>query len=709
MKQVLQNLKTGNTELADVPVPNLDSESVLVASNVSLLSKGTEKMLLDFGKSNYIQKAKQQPDKVKEVFNKIKTDGFIETYNAVQSKLDKPIPLGYCNVGVVKKSSCGSFKVGDRVVSNGCHAEYVSVPKNLCAVIPDEVDNESAVFTVIGSIGLQGIRLMKPEIGENIAVIGLGLIGLISVQILKANGCNVLGIDTDQKKCDLAKSFGIETLCATSESDSISYALNFSGGIGIDGVLITASTPSNDVIHQAAMMSRKRGRIVLVGVVGLDIVRDDFYEKELTFQVSSSYGPGRYDSNYEKKGIDYPVGFVRWTEQRNFVAILNMMKNCQLDLKPMITNSFMFEEAIDAYNLLDDSNSLGILLNYKQDISLKTTPSSIISLKESPKNIDSSTADLNIGFIGAGNYASKVLIPSFKKTSSNLNTLVSKGGLNSKFYAEKFKFMKTSSDINDIFSDVSINTVVIASRHDSHADFVIKGIKENKNIFVEKPIALNLEELDKIRKSIDSNKSYNKNILVGFNRRFSKLSIKAKNLLALKNQPKSIIYTVNAGSIPKDNWIQDTATGGGRVIGEVCHFIDLLRYFIGHPIKSFKITSIGSSSDEILNDKISTTLTFNDGSFGTIHYFANGGKSFPKERIEIFCDNSIMQIDNFKKMKGYNWPGFKKINLWKQDKGHDECVQQFVESINSGETSPIPLEEIFEVSKAAIEIENSIN
>ncbi len=709
MKQVLQNLKTGNTELADVPVPNLDKESVLIASNVSLLSKGTEKMLLDFGKSNYIQKAKQQPDKVKEVINKIKTDGFIETYNAVQSKLDKPIPLGYCNVGVVKKSSCDSFKEGDRVVSNGCHAEYVCVPKNLCAIIPDEVDNESAAFTVIGSIGLQGIRLMKPEIGENIAVIGLGLIGLISVQILKANGCNVLGIDTDQKKCDLAKSFGVETLCATSESDSISYAINFSGGIGIDGVLITASSSSNEVIHQSAMMSRKRGRIVLVGVVGLDIVREDFYEKELTFQVSSSYGPGRYDQNYEKKGIDYPIGYVRWTEQRNFVAVLNMIKNCQLDIKPMITNSFIFEEAIDAYNFLDDPNSLGILLNYKQNTSSKIIPSSSISLRKSSANNNPSTDNLNIGFIGAGNYASKVLIPSFKKTASNLHTLVSKGGLNSKFYAEKFKFIKTSSDINDVFSDISINTVVIASRHDSHADFVIQGIKKNKNIFVEKPLALNLEELDRIQKNINKNSSYNKNIVVGFNRRFSKLSIKAKNLLALKNQPKSIIYTVNAGAIPKDNWIQDTSTGGGRIIGEVCHFIDLLRYFVGCSIKSFKIIGIGSSSDEILNDKVSITLTFKDGSFGTIHYFANGGKSFPKERIEIFCDNSIIQIDNFKKMKGYNWPGFKKLNLWKQDKGQDECVKQFVKSINSGEISPIPLEEIFEVSKTAIEIENSLN
>tara|TARA_B100000965_G_scaffold24911_2_gene18735 strand:+ start:11610 stop:13730 length:2121 start_codon:yes stop_codon:yes gene_type:complete len=706
MKQILQNLKTGITELVDVSIPRLSKESVLIESKVSVLSKGTEKMLVDFGKSNYLDKAKQQPDKVKEVLNKIKTDGLIETYKAVQSKLDKPIPLGYCNAGVVYKSSCDEFREGDRVISNGHHAEYVCVPKNLCSKIPENVDDESAAFTIIGSIGLQGIRLLKPEIGENIAVIGLGLIGLISIQILKANGCNVLGIDTDKNKCNLAKNFGIEAICIDEKVNPVNYAVNFSNGIGMDGVLITASSSSNDVVHQAAQMSRKRGRIVLVGSVGLDLLRDDFYEKELSFQVSSSYGPGRYDSEYEEKGIDYPIGFVRWTEKRNFDAILNMMKNQQLNIKPLITNSFIFEEALEAYKLLDDPSSLGILLDYKKNDNQEKNTSSLIAFKEKDKQKNQTTK--NIGFIGAGSYASKVLIPSFKK-NANLHTLVSSGGFNSTFFGNKFNFTQSSSEPNDIFENDDIDTVVIASRHDSHAEFIIESIIKNKNIFVEKPFALSIDELDQIRKCLNQNKSYNKNIMIGFNRRFSRHSKRLKELLELRNKPKSIIYTVNAGAIQKDNWVQDKEIGGGRIIGEACHFIDLIRYYIGSSIISFDAISLGSKSDEISNDKVSFNLTFEDGSFGVIHYLANGAKSFPKERIEIFCDNSIIQIDNFKRMNGYNWPGFKSLNLWKQDKGQDECVKQFIKSIENGTSSPISIHEIFEVSKIAIEIDNIIN
>ena len=411
MKQLLQNLKNGDTTLENVSIPLNKKKHVLISSQVSLVSSGTEKMLVDFGKANYIDKAKQQPDKVKQVLDKVKTDGFMPTYEAVKSKLDQPIPLGYCNAGIVYESLCESFKKGDRVISNGAHAEYVSVPKNLCAKIPDEVDDESASFTVLASVGLQGIRLLKPEIGETIAIIGLGLIGLISVQILKANGCNVIGIDIDKSRCNLAKSFGAKVINVNENQDPVDIAMNISSGIGVDGVLITASSKSNDIIHQAASMTRKRGRIILVGVIGLDLRRDDFYEKELTFQVSSSYGPGRYDTEYEVKGHDYPIGFVRWTEQRNFEAILNMMKDGVIDMKPLISKIYDFNESVEAYKTLNHSESLGILLDYRK-IKPSIKKETLIQINKENKN---SLSDISLGLIGAGNYASRVLIPSFKK------------------------------------------------------------------------------------------------------------------------------------------------------------------------------------------------------------------------------------------------------------------------------------------------------
>jgi len=700
MKQLLQNLKDGNTLLEEVSIPKLKDKHLLISSKYSLVSIGTEKMLINFGKANYIQKAKQQPDKVKEVFDKIKTDGLISTYDAVKSKLNQPIPLGYCNTGIVVDSKSENFKIGDRVVSNGPHAEFVNVPQNLCAKIPDSVDDESASFTVIGSISLQGIRLLKPEIGETIIVIGLGLIGLISVQILKANGCNVIGIDVDESKCAMAKSFGAQVICSKNDDMYSQKIIDKTNGNGADGVLISASTPSNDVIHQSAQMSRKKGRIILIGVVGLDIRRDDFYEKELTFQVSASYGPGRYDNKYEVDGIDYPIGYVRWTEQRNFEAILNLMENGLINMKPLISNIVNFEEAPQLYQNIDSKNSLGILLSYKN--STKTKPEkSIIRINETDNNNRKSTK-INFGLIGAGNYSSRVLLPIFKKHNLVFNTIVTNGGLNGTHHGKNSGFEFSSTQDSDIWNNKEINTVAIVTQHNTHADFVKEAIKSNKHIFVEKPLAIDIDDVKNIEKLLKDDI----NLMVGFNRRFSKHSIKVKELLNQREQSKAIIITVNAGHISPDHWVQDKKIGGGRIIGEACHFIDLLRFYIGYPISSYNCSALKNS---VNNDSVIITLKFEDGSVGTINYLANGGSSFPKEKIEIFCDKSIIQIDNFRKMKGFNWPGFKRLNLWRQDKGQENCVEAFLDSIEKGKPSPISKEEIFEVSKLSIEIANSIN
>lgn len=704
MKQLLQNLNNGETILENVSIPANKKNHVLISSQVSLVSAGTEKMLVDFGKANYIDKAKQQPDKVKQVFDKVKTDGLVQTYEAVKSKLDQPIPLGYCNAGIVYESYCESFNKGDRVISNGAHAEFVCVPKNLCAKIPDGVDDESASFTVIASVGLQGIRLLKPEIGETIAVIGLGLVGLISVQILRASGCNVIGIDIDESRCNLAKSFGAKVIPVNKNQDPVDIAMDITSQIGVDGVLITASSKSNDIVHQAASMTRKRGRIILVGVVGLELRRDDFYEKELTFQVSSSYGPGRYDPEYEENGNDYPIGFVRWTEQRNFEAILNMMKDGIIDMKPLISKKYKFDEALEAYKFLNNPISLGILLDYRESKSNNNNnQETIIQINKENKN---SASNISLGLIGAGNYASRVLMPILKKTGITLDTIISSGGINNTHHGKKAGFLFASSDVNKVWTNKIINTVAIVTRHDTHAQFVLSAIKAKKNIFVEKPLAIRLNDIDKIESLLDNNI----NLMVGFNRRFAKHSLILKKLLDPIKKPKTIIMTVNAGHIPSNHWIQDKDVGGGRIIGEACHFIDLMRFYIGNPITSFNTVSMNDTNDlNSAHDKVTINLNFEDGSFGAIHYLSNGGPSFPKERIEVFCNNSIIQIDNFRKMRGYNWPGFKKMNLWKQDKGQKKCIEAFLDSIKDGTQSPIPKDEIFEVSRVAIQVAESIN
>jgi len=708
MKQVLQNLSNGNTSLVDAPCPKNIKSNVLIATSKTVVSVGTERMLVNFGKANYFNKAKQQPDKVKRVLNKIVTDGLMTTVNAIRSKLDQPLPLGYCNAGVILESDVDGLEPGDRVVSNGNHAEVVRVPKNLCVKIPDDVDDESASFTVLGAIGLQGIRLIQPTMGECFVVTGLGLIGLLSVQMLRANGCRVLGIDLDSNKCELARKFGAETVDLSKGDDPIIIAQAFSRGRGVDGVLITAATQSDEVIHQSAEMCRKRGRIVLVGITGLNLRRDDFFKKEITFQVSASYGPGRHDSFYEDEGNDYPVGFVRWTEQRNFEAVLDMMSSGVLDVKSVITHRFDIENAIDAYSLLDNPDALGIVLNYPSQNQEALTKSKIKLNAQAPKIINSSIPC--VGFIGAGNYASRILIPAFKEAGVVLNTLVTSGGISGVHHGNKNKFVTASTETKDLWSNDKINTVAIVTRHDAHAQQVLEALKSGKNVFVEKPLALTLNDLDMIDKAYhDANKSNTIRLMVGFNRRYAPHIVKMKELLNSHKSAKSIIMTINAGAIPTEHWTQNSLIGGGRIIGEACHFIDLMRHLIGHKIKGFTATMMGNTPGiELREDKTSITLSFEDGSFGTIHYLANGGSTFPKERIEVFCDDAVLQMDNYRVLTGYGWPRFKKMKLFRQDKGQKACVKAFTDSIINGKESPILYEELMESSRVSIEVANSL-
>lgn len=701
MKQILQDLAKGGSTILEAPSPQATKNHVIINTTTTLISAGTERMLVDFGKANLLDKARAQPDKVKMVLEKVQTDGLMTTVDAVKSKLSQPLPLGYCNVGVINSVGSGidELKEGDRVVSNGPHADVVRVGKNLVAKIPDNVTDEEASFTVVASIGLQGIRLANPTMGECIVVTGVGLIGLLAVQMLRAQGCRVLAIDYDQSKLDLAKSYGAEVCNPGKGEDPIAVGMAFSRGLGVDGVIITASTKSNDPVTQAARMSRKRGRIILVGVTGLELSRADFYEKELSFQVSCSYGPGRYDPSYEEQGVDYPLAFVRWTEKRNFEAILDMMSGGQLNVKSLISHRFKFEEASDAYDLLTtDKSALGILLQYDSAPSSRHDKS--VQLRPKKEYIAS---DPVLGFIGAGNYASRMLIPAFKNAGAQFHSIATSGGINGVIHGEKSDFEQATTDTKALIENDDINTIAIVTRHNSHAYFVEEALKAGKNVFVEKPLAITLEELDSVKAAYY--KAENSKLMVGFNRRFSPQVQKMKELLAPIKEPKSFIMTMNAGSIPADHWTQDSSVGGGRIIGEACHFIDLMRYLAGSEIVSVQARKMGDSDGvNVTEDKAAMILGFADGSFGTIHYLANGAPSFPKERVEVFAAGATLQLDNFIKLKGYGWKGFKKLNLWKQDKGQTNCAKAFINSVKEGEDAPIPVEELFEVAKITIDI-----
>jgi len=714
MKQILQSLKDGTTQVAEIPTPRASRGQLLIRTTRTLVSAGTERMLVDFGKAGLIDKARQQPDKVRMVLDKIRTDGLGPTLDAVRNKLDQPLPMGYCNVGVVDETGAGvsGFAVDDRVASNGKHAEFVSLPVNLCARVPDGVSDDEAAFTVLGAIALQGIRLVQPTLGEAVVVTGLGLIGLVTVQLLRAHGCRVLGLDFDAGKLELARRMGAEVVDLRAGGDPVAAATEFSRGRGVDAVIITASTKSNEPVHQAALMCRKRGRIVLVGVTGLELSRADFFEKELTFQVSCSYGPGRYDPNYEDKGQDYPVGFVRWTEQRNFEAVLDMMAEGRLDVKPLISHRFAIDQAEAAYAVVGGAEpSLGILLTYPgaeasaaevQRLRARTVALPAAAAHDGGRAPAGRGAVPGISVIGAGNYAGAVLVPAFKAAGARFRQIASSGGVTSVHLGRKFAFEQATTDTASLLADATADAVVVATRHDTHAEYVLRALAAGKHVFVEKPLALRLDDLQRIEAACAA--APGRLVMVGFNRRFAPQVQRIKALLAGATGPKAFMMTVNAGAIPANHWAQDREVGGGRLVGEGCHFVDLLRFLAGAPIVGHEVAAM----DTPTRDSVTVTLRFADGSLGTIVYLANGSKAFPKERLEVFAAGRVLQLDNFRRLVGYGWPGFSKMNLWRQDKGQAACAKAFVDAVRTGGPSPIPVEELLEVGRVSIEIEEAV-
>lgn len=691
MKQIIQDLKTGQTLLADIPAPMIRKGAVLIQTTRSLVSLGTERMLVEFGKANLIDKARQQPDKVKQVLEKIKSDGLIPTLEAVFNKLGQPLPLGYCNVGVVREVGEGveEFKVGDRVASNGPHAEYVVVPKNLVAKIPENVSDDAATFTVIGSIGLQGIRLLNPTMGETVVVVGLGLIGLLAAELLVLNGCNVIGIDFDERKLELARKKGVVPINGRTE-DVVSRVEALTSGVGADGVLITASAKGNDIISQSAKVSRKRGRIVLVGVIGLDISRADFYEKELSFQVSCSYGPGRYDDMYEQRGIDYPLPYVRWTEKRNFETILSSMASGRLDVNALITENVSLSDFDKIYGEIGTSTSIASILEYPQHGGSKH--SNVVQLSTGSFSGQNDV----VGVIGAGNFTKMNMMPAISGLKANLKYIASASGVSGTMVAKKYGFTHSTTDYRQIITDPEVKLVIITTRHNQHADQVVETLNEGKHVFVEKPLALNAADIERI---VQAQQKSGKTITVGYNRRFSPHVQKIKSMLSQSGETINMIATMNAGFIPGDHWVHDMNIGGGRIIGEACHFIDLLVYLNGSKVVSVCMNAMGEDSLEN-TDNASILLRFENGSNGVINYFANGSKAYSKERVEVYSSGRTAIIDNFRKTTGFGFKGFSALST-RQDKGHKAQFTQLFKSLKEGGPELIPLPEIINVSMAS--------
>ncbi len=710
MKQVIENIRTGKIEVVDVPIPHCDRNQVLIATKRSLISAGTERMLVEFGRANFFEKAKSRPDQVRRVFEKIRTDGLIPTIDAVLSRLNQPLPLGYSNSGVVVDlgENVEEFSIGDRVVSNGPHAEYVCVTKNLVAKVPDNVSDEEAAFTVLAAVGLQGVRLAHPSLGENVAVIGLGLIGLMIVQLLIANGCRVLGIDFDPQRLKLAEDFGAEIVNLSNGEDPVKTAASFTNGKGMDAVIIAASTRSNEPVHQAALMSRKRGRIILVGVTGLQLRREDFYEKELIFQVSSSYGPGRYDPNYEIKGQDYPYGYVRWTAQRNFQAVLNLMSENRLNVKPLISHHFPIEKAYMAYDLILSNKEpfLGIVLTYSDKLKPNRHPI-IIKEKSVDKNKDE-ISKIKLGVLGAGNFAFSTLFPVLKGLSDlEFAGVFTASGLSACNIAKKFNFKYCASREEELFEDQDINTILILTRHNLHANQIIKSLRSKKNVFCEKPLCINKMELENIVYTYLVENKEKFKLMVGFNRRFAPMTIKLKDFFKVVKEPIVINYRINAGFIPQDHWVQDKEIGGGRIIGEVCHFVDFM-VFLTDSLPNVVYAQAVPNNGKYSNDNVIITIKFDNGSIGSIVYVANGDKSYPKERVEVFGGGRVGVLDNFRKIELYEKGKRRKYSsFFRPDKGYKNEWKAFIDSLKNGK-EPIKFEDLVGTTLTTFSVLDSI-
>lgn len=694
MKQILQSFSTGETQLVEVPTPRVARSALLIRTSRTLVSLGTERMLVHFGQSNYLQKARQQPEKVKMVIDKVKTDGLLPTIDSVRRKLTEPIPLGYCHVGKVVEVGGGvtGFSPGDRVASNGPHAEYVAIPANLCARIPDDVSDDQAAFTVVGAIGLQGIRLVEPTFGETVVVVGLGLIGLLSAQLLRANGCAVIGIEPDPAKRSLAAELGIDSVGV---DDPVQAVLETTGSVGADAVLITASAKGNDIVSQAARMSRKRGRIVLVGVVGLELSRAEFYEKELTFQVSCSYGPGRYEPNYEQRGLDYPIGFVRWTEQRNFEAVLSALASGALRVSPLISARVLVDEMTKVYASIATSDAIATLFEYSADApplrTIEVTPT-VYAPRQGA-----------FAIIGAGNFTKMTVMPALAKAGAEVRWVVSSKGVSSTNLAAEYGVAFSTSDFEEALRDEAVGTVIITTQHDSHHRFAVAAMRAGKDVFVEKPLVLTRDELSDLAAVRDETQ---RAVTVGFNRRFSPHTQALKRALS-PGVGRNLLATVNAGYIAPDVWVHDLERGGGRVIGEACHFVDLLAYLSGSPVTSVCANALGRHPGPE-SDNVTLLLRFANGDQGTVCYFANGHKGFPKERIEVFAGKRIYQLDNFRKTTAFGDSRFKTVKT-RLNKGHARQFELLTQRQAQRGEALIPFAQLRNVTEATLAAVESLS
>lgn len=713
MKQLLQNIKNGKTIVEDVPVPTPREGMALVKVAASLVSAGTERMVVEFAEKSYLGKARSRPDLVKQTLDKAKREGVMPTVQAVFNRLDQPMALGYSSAGTIIAlgRNMQGFKVGQRVACAGggyaSHAEYNVVPKNLLTPLPKNVDFESAAFTTLGAIALHGFRLAEPQLGENVAIIGLGLLGLLTIQLASAAGCNVLGIDLDPKRIKLASSLGLE---AVPRQNAESASSAFTANRGFDTIIICADTPSNDPVELAGVIARDRAKVVATGAVGLNIPRKIYYEKEIAFINSRSYGPGRYDTNYEENGIDYPIGYIRWTEGRNFQAIVDLMESGKLKVTPLISHRFPIEDGIQAYEVITGKKKepfLGVLLKYDEtkeesgDLSLSKGGKKI----EFPSIIHRPSSTVKLGVLGAGLYANATLLPVIKNNKDfELVGIASSGGLHAQHSGKKFGFQYAASSEDEIINDPKINTVAILTRHDSHADLVVKALKAGKHVFVEKPLAINSKQLEQIKKLLITN--LQSLLTVGFNRRFSPLAQSLSSFLLHRNEPIHAHYRINAGYLPLTHWTQNPEQGGGRIIGEACHFIDMLTFLVGAAPVSVTAHALPDHG-KYREDNVSMTFTFPDGSLGAVDYLANGDKSMPKERLEVFCEGMVAVLDDYVSLVTVK-DGKKKEERSAQDKGWKAEMSVFAEAIKSGGEAPIPYEQLIGVTKSTFAAVESI-
>ncbi|HJR08937.1 MAG TPA: bi-domain-containing oxidoreductase [Pyrinomonadaceae bacterium] len=718
MKQILQNYKTGEVTVADVPPPVAQHGRVLVRTAASLISAGTERMAVELGRKSLIGKARERPDLVRQVIQKAQREGLMNTLTAVQTKLNATNALGYSAAGIVLGAGddVTAFSAGDRVACAGAgfasHAEVLSVPKNLCVRVPDAVDFEAAAFGTLGAIALQGVRLAEPTLGESVVVIGLGLLGQLTVQLLKANGCRVFGIDLDASKVELARTLGADDGCV-SGVETLQTVMEWSRGRGADGVLITAATASDQPVELAGEISRLKGRVVAVGLVGMNVPRKIYYERELTLKVSMSYGPGRYDAEYEERGHDYPFAYVRWTEGRNIEAFLDLVAAGSVHIAPLITHRFSIEDGERAYNLIAGETKepyLGVVLNYDTERelvrSIERHPRALTRDNEQAQTTTAAAAAVRIGMIGAGSYAQRFLLPNFKASGAAFHAIATASGISARGIGEKYDFARVVSSAEDVISDEAANLCVIATRHDTHAALTCRALRQGRHVFVEKPLALDDEELDSVLEAARESRA---SLMVGFNRRFSPHARACADAFAARREPLSILYRVNAGRIPRSHWVQDAREGGGRIIGEVCHFIDLMQFLTGALTVRVYAEAIASRNEEIVNDdSVMITLRFSDGSNGTIAYLAEGDRALPKERIEIFGGGKTFIIEDYRTATLYAGGRERQMKLRAQDKGQAEEVRAVCAVVSEGTPAPIALEDLAATTRATFRIRDSL-